>query len=102
MRYTYFDWAESFRRGEPTAVNGFVPLEKVYSFEPGDVTGVQGQLWCEYLPTPALVEYRAFPRLAALAEVGWSHQHDYQAFHTRLRRHLPTLDALKVNYRPLD
>jgi hexosaminidase len=72
MRYTYFDWAESFRREEPTAVNGFVPLEKVYSFEPGEVTGVQGQLWCEYLPTPALVEYRAFPRLCALAEVGWS------------------------------
>ncbi|HZM81681.1 MAG TPA: beta-N-acetylhexosaminidase [Candidatus Limnocylindrales bacterium] len=101
MRYTYFDWAESFRPGEPTAVNGFVPLEKVYSFEPGDVTGVQGQLWCEYLPTPALVEYRAFPRLAALAEVGWSSKRDYRQFDARLRRHLPTLDALKVNYRPL-
>lgn len=102
MRYTYFDWAESFRPGEPTAVNGFVPLEKVYSFEPGDVTGVQGQLWSEYLPTPALVEYRAFPRLAALAEVAWSPTRDYPGFHSRLRRHIPYLDSLNVNYRPLD
>ena len=102
MRYTYFDWAESFRRGEPVAVNGFVPLEKVYSFEPGDVTGVQGQLWCEYLPTPALVEYRAFPRLTAIAEVAWSKHRDYPAFHARLRKHLPVLDAMKVNYRRLD
>ncbi len=102
MRFTYFDWAESFRPSEPTAVNGFVPLQKVYSFEPGDVTGVQGQLWSEYLPTPALVEYRAFPRLAALAEVAWSCTRDYPGFHSRLLRHLPYLDGLNVNYRPLD
>jgi len=42
----------------------------------------------------------------ALAEVAWSsqasHQRDFPEFHARLRRHLPTLDALKVNYRPLD
>lgn len=103
MRYTYFDWAESFRRGEPTAVNGFVPLEKVYSFAPGDVTGVQGQLWTEYLPTPELVEYRAFPRLAALAEVGWTASRgQYRDFRERLVNHLPVWDALGLNYRPLD
>ncbi len=102
QQHCYFDWAEGFRRGEPTAIRGFLPLEQAYSFEPGDVTGVQGQLWSEYLPTPALVEYRAFPRLAALAEVGWSSAaKDFAGFSARLRAHLSLLDSLGVNYRPL-
>ncbi|WP_117209728.1 beta-N-acetylhexosaminidase [Allorhizocola rhizosphaerae] len=101
--HCYFDWSEGFRPGEPTAINGFVPLERVYRFEPGEVTGVQGQLWTEYLPTPALVEYRAFPRLAALAEVGWSQApKDFAGFKDRLRAHLSLLDSLNVNYRPVD
>lgn len=102
QQYLYFDLAEGFRRGEPTAIRGFTPVEKVYSYEPGDVTGVQGNLWCEYLSTPQLVEYRAFPRLAALAELGWSSTRDYPDFRARLERHLPYLDSLGVNYRPLD
>lgn len=103
QRHCYFDWAESFRRGEPTAITGYVPLSQAYAFEPGDVTGVQAQLWTEYLPTPSLVEYRAFPRLAALAEVAWSAApKDFDSFLTRLRPHLSLLDTLNVNYRPLD
>jgi hexosaminidase len=42
-------------------------------------------LSCEYLPTPALVEYRAFPRLVALAEVACSSKRGYPDFHNRLR-----------------
>jgi hexosaminidase len=99
--HAYFDWAEGFREGEPTAINGFLPLRKAYSFEPGDVTGVQGQLWTEYLPTPELVEYRAFPRLSALAEVAWSTPRDFADFEARLPAHLKLLDAFGVNYRPL-
>jgi hexosaminidase len=69
--HAYFDWAESERDDEPLAIAATVSLEDAYTFEPGDVTGVQGNLWTEYLPTGDLVEYRAFPRLAALAEVAW-------------------------------
>ena len=36
------------------------------------VLGSQGQLWTEYMPNPKRVEYMAWPRLAALAEVLWS------------------------------
>lgn len=99
--YAYFDWAEAYRPGEPVAINGFLPLEKAYSFDPGDVTGVQGQIWTEYLPTPELVEYRAFPRLIALAKVGWGKSGDYSVFLERLRNHLLFLDRFSVNYRPL-
>lgn len=103
QQHCYFDWSEGDRPGEPLAITGFVPLEQAYAFEPGDVTGVQGQLWTEYLPTPSLVEYRAFPRLAALAEVGWSSgPKDFADFQARLESHLSLLDGLKVNYRPPD
>ena len=102
QKHAYFDWAEGFREGEPLAITGFVSLETVYEFEPGDVTGVQGQLFTEYLPTPELVEYRAFPRLSALAEVGWSAHQDYRDFRARLPEHLRRLDSLGVNYRHVD
>ena len=65
---------------------------------------MQGQLWSEYLPTAELVEWRAYPRLAAVAEVGWTdpQPRDFAQFRGRLAAHLARLDVLKVNYRPLD
>jgi hexosaminidase len=102
--YLYLDWAESDGPDEPLSIRPGLPLEKVYSYQPGAVLGVQGQLWSEYLPTPELVEWRAFPRLAAAAEVGWTapQPRDFTEFRTRLAGHLARLDVLKVNYRPLD
>ncbi len=59
-----------------------ISLEKVYSFEPipqklsaaqaAHCLGVQGNLWAEHTPTPADVNRQIWPRLCALAEVGWS------------------------------
>lgn len=68
------------------------------------VLGVQGQLWTEYLPTPKAVEYLAFPRLIALAEVAWTPtaQRRLDDFRARLGPHLDRLRMLDVNYRPLD
>jgi hexosaminidase len=100
--HTYFDWAEGDATGEPMAINGTLPLETVHGFDPGPVLGTQGQLWSEYLPTTELVEWRAFPRLAALAEVGWSGPGGpYPDFAARLTPHLRRLDVLGVRYRPL-
>lgn len=101
QEYMYLDWAESDRPDEPLAINGTIPLAQVYSYQPGEVSGVQGQLWSEYLPTPDLVEWRAFPRLAALAEIGWTAARPpFAAFRERLQGHLRRLDALGVHYRP--
>jgi hexosaminidase len=102
--YLYLDWSESDGPDEPLAIRSGLPLAKVYSYQPGDVLGVQGQLWSEYLPTPELVEWRAYPRLAAAAEVGWSapEPRDFSEFRSRVAAHLARLDVLKVNYRPLD
>jgi hexosaminidase len=102
--YLYLDWAETTAAGEPLAIFAPLPLAKVYGYQPGDVFGIQGQLWSEYLPTPDLVEWRAYPRLAAAADVGWSapQPRDFTAFRARLAEHLHRLDVLKVSYRPLD
>ena len=112
--YTYLDYYQSEDRAkEPLAIGGFLPLEKVYGYEPipaalnaeqaRHVLGAQCQLWTEYIPNPQHLEYMAFPRLCALAEVTWSPaaRKDYADFNARLRTHLARLDVIGVNYRPL-
>ena len=112
--HTYFDYYQSQNTaGEPLAIGGFVPLQMVYSFEPvpaelepqyrSHILGGQGQIWTEYLPGPKQVEYMAFPRLTALAEVLWTkpERKDYRDFLDRLAVHLERLSALDVAFRPL-
>lgn len=109
--HMYLDYYQSRDPREPLAIGGFVPLEKVYSFEPvpteiepaqaRHILGVQGNLWAEYIKTPRHLDYMAFPRACAVAEVGWSplEGKDFQNFLTRLDRHLQRLAALGVNFR---
>lgn len=110
--YTYLDYYQSEDwDSEPLAIGGHVSLETVYGYEPipaslsakegRHVLGAQGQLWTEYMPDYHQVEYMAFPRLSALAEVVWTPaQHkDYGKFLSRLDAHLTRLDNLDVNYR---
>jgi hexosaminidase len=107
---TYFDHYQSADADEPLAIGGLTTVEDVAAWEPsagdgpGRLLGVQGQHWTEYLPTPAAVEYVAFPRLSALAEVAWTapERRDAADLLRRLPAHLERLDALGVNYRPLD
>jgi hexosaminidase len=113
--YSYFDYYQSQDRDrEPLAIGGYLPLERVYGYDPvpagleprfaTHVLGAQGQLWSEYLPGPKAVEYMAFPRLCALAEVVWTPKarKNDQDFLARLATHLERLAILDVNYRPLD
>lgn len=112
QEYTYLDFYQSTDvLNEPLAIGNFLPLEKVYSYEPLPeglspehtrfVLGTQAQLWGEFMPTADHVEYMAFPRLAAVAEVAWSSKNrNFEAFCNRLERHLKRLDILGVRYRP--
>lgn len=110
---TYLDYAQDDSADEPLAIGQSVTLEDVYTYEPSarwadpstfdKVLGVQFQLWREVIPDDAHLEYMAFPRACALAEVGWSEQRDdFAVFVQRLTRHLERLDAFGVNYRPLE
>lgn len=110
--HTYFDYYQAKSPDEPLAIGGFVPLEKVYEFDPVPpeltaeegrrILGTQGQLWSEYMPTPERVEYMAFPRSTALAEVVWTPKarKDYADFLRRLKGFEQRWKARGVNFRP--
>jgi hexosaminidase len=112
--HCYLDYAQTRGPNEPEAIGGLLPLPTVYAFEPIPATlaesqrkhilGAQGNLWSEYLWTPQDVEYFAFPRAVALAEVLWSPAapRDFADFRQRLSRHLQRLDQWEVRYRRLD
>jgi hexosaminidase len=92
------------------AIGGFLPLEKVYNFNPIPeeltkeeakfVLGAQGNIWTEYMSTPEKVEYMVFPRIIALAEVVWSAKEhkNYDDFIRRLEFFNKRLDAKNVQY----
>jgi len=112
--HTYFDYYQGSPEEEPLAIGVYLPLKKVYQYDPipkaitpekaKHVLGVQGQLWGEYISTPKHLEYMAYPRAIALAEVGWSPRRlkDYEKFIVRLRHHLKRLEAMGINYRQPD
>jgi hexosaminidase len=110
-RRTYLDYYPSKRADEPYRIGGLVETPTVYAFDPLEavpdrflehILGIQGQLWTEYSPTPRDVDYTAFPRACALAEVAWSDPsgRSWSEFEPRLAAHLERLDVLGVNYRP--
>jgi hexosaminidase len=112
---TYFDYYQSRdTQDEPLAIGGYLPLDMVYGFDPmpsdlesqyqKHILGAQGQLWTEYIRTPKEVEYMAYPRTAALAEVVWTPagKKDYQSFLARLNVHFERLQLMDVNYRPVE
>ncbi|GAA5085316.1 hexosaminidase [Thermocatellispora tengchongensis] len=106
-RHTYFDYYPAdpeAEPGQPRAQDGVVSLADVYRFAPPTIPGVLGaqcQLWTEYMPTPEHVEYMAFPRLCAFAEVAWGTAGDFEGFLARLPAHLDRLSALGVASGPI-
>jgi hexosaminidase len=108
---TYMDHSQSELPTEPLGHGGHNSLEDVYAYQPvpkelsadegKHVLGAQGQIWTEYMPGPKRVEYMAWPRLVALAEVLWSpgETRNWTDFQKRLATHLERLAILDVNYR---
>lgn len=113
--HAYLDYYQSRdTKGEPHGIGGYLPLSKVYSYDPvlkamtpeqaKHVLGVQFNLWAEYVPNGQHAEYMAYPRACAMAEVAWSpiENKDFARFQTGLSEHLKRLDAYGVNYRKFD
>ena len=109
--FMYFDYYQTkYTDNEPLAIGGYVPVEKVYSFEPvssdlpADVAkhiiGVQANLWSEYVPTYSHVEYMELPRMAALCEVQWCNPQnkDFANFKQRLAPLFRIYDKQGYNY----
>lgn len=132
---TYFDYYQADDEREPLAIGGPVTVDDVAAFSPSaaaaawseqaarHLVGTQFQLWTEYIRDSRALDYMAFPRACALAEVAWSggpaaRPKSAQAspaqamatpsqtatatdWHGRLAAHLRRLDAAGVGYRPL-
>ena len=109
--YLYFDYYQSPDKDkQPLAIGGNLPIDKVYSYEPvteamtpeqaAHIKGVQANVWTEYIPTFAQVQYMALPRWAALAEIQWMQPgtRDYAAFYKRLQHLAKIYDAEGYNY----
>jgi hexosaminidase len=107
--FCYLDYYQSQAANEPLAIGGYLPLDKVYSYnpDPADLTpeqqkhilGVQANLWTEYIPDFAKLTYMAYPRASAIAEVAWSPQasRNYDDFTARLTYHQKRLKAMGLN-----
>lgn len=107
----YFDYYQSDGDDEPYGRPPTVTWQDVAAYDPaegvdeahlGGLLGVQGQVWTEWIPDPAHLEYMVFPRLSVLAEIAWRGSADPATLETRLRAHLERLDARGVAHRPLD
>jgi len=91
----------------------FTPLQKTYSFEPipkkldkkyhDKILGIEAPLWCEWVPNRKRLEWQIFPRLTAVAEIGWTSKENrnYKSFIQRLKRFNKILDGIGVNYASL-
>jgi hexosaminidase len=108
--YCYLDHYQADPKTEPLAIGGYGTLKKVYGYEPTPavlsaeeakhILGAQGNVWTEYMATSDYVEYMAFPRAIALAEVTWSvkENRNYDNFVERMKDQFKRMDYLKVNY----
>ncbi|WP_353480598.1 family 20 glycosylhydrolase [Haliscomenobacter sp.] len=97
--YCYIDYYQSLHPDEPLAIGGYLPLKKVYSYNPIPkelnaeqakyILGAQANLWTEYIKEPSKLQYMANPRVQALAEVTWSGeaQKNFPDFVNRLLTH---------------
>ena len=109
--YFYFDYYQTnILDEEPLAIGGYVPIEKVYSFEPYQkeltaeenkhIIGLQANLWTEYITSFRHVEYMVLPRMAALSEIQWTQPQfkDYGDFLERMPKMFDIYDIYGYNY----
>ena len=107
----YLDHYQGDSKIEPVAIGGYTLLEKTYSYNPvpdtlvglgksNFVKGVQGNIWSEYMYTTDLMEYRIYPRILAVAEIGRTSLEgkDYKDFERRIDNALVRLDCHGINY----
>ncbi|TKG95030.1 beta-N-acetylhexosaminidase [Puteibacter caeruleilacunae] len=108
--WCYLDHYQGSPDEEPLAIGGFTTTEESYSYNPTPealtdaekkyILGVQGNLWSEYFPDSKHVEYMAYPRASALAEVGWTNLENksWDDFALRLKKHFKRFELLDVNF----
>jgi hexosaminidase len=109
--HVYFNYYQSRNTTEPVAAGHYIPLSKVYSYQPAAslpdsfqtyIAGVEGQAWSEYMNNEQLAAYMIFPRALALAELAWTpvRLRNYDHFLQRLRQQTPLLEQQGIHNAP--
>lgn len=108
--HLYFDYGQAEKDPGCEYIGGLLPLEKVYGFDPVAglpdelhryILGCQGNNWTEFTWTPAELEWKAYPRACALAEVAWTQAgcKSWERFSAAWKQaHSKRLDSMRVNY----
>lgn len=108
--HCYLDHYQAEPATQPLAIGGFTSLAKIYGYEPVPaslnaeeakyIMGAQGNVWTEYMPNSAHVEYMVYPRAAALSEVVWSpkESRNYESFMERMQSMIKRYYAYGINF----
>ena len=109
----YFDKYQSYDENiEPFGIGGYLPVEKVYSYEPcyegmpeeekAHIKGVQANMWTEYIASEDHLYYMLLPRLAALAEVQWCNEgrREWERFYASVDNFCQMYETMGYNYAP--
>lgn len=108
--HCYIDYYQGPMNEEPPGIGGYLPLSKVYDFNPvppklsaeaaRHILGGQANLWTEYVPTISHAQYMTFPRLAALSEALWSPQEvrSWEDFSRRIQQFMKRYELMGINY----
>ena len=110
--YCYIDAPQDAPYSQPESIGGYLPLEKVYSYDPAPETmskdvskyilGVQANLWAEFIVEDSHYEHMLWPRAIAVAEIGWS-QSENREFADFRRRAVDVVDRMiEEGYTPFD
>lgn len=110
--YCYFDYYQGVEAEEPAAFphNKFLPLQKVYAFDPTPkeltpeqsryILGGQANVWSEFIPTTAQVEYMVYPRALAMIECLWTKPalKDYAFFEQKVHTQYDRMSRYGINF----
>ena len=100
--FLYFDYAQDDNTLQHLYDGDIVPVDLTPE-QLKLIKGMQGNIWCERIPSEARLQWMVYPRALALAEKAWTPRKDqnWKDFHSRLLHHLDRLDAMGIQYRPL-
>jgi hexosaminidase len=109
--YLYLDYYQGHPATEPLNAGGYLPLSTVYNYEPLPssltpeeqtyIKGVQANIWTEFIPDQAMVDYMTWPRAMALSETAWSPaaKKNINRFLKKMPAELQRMETENVNFR---
>ncbi len=110
--YCYIDAPQDAPYSQPESIGGYLPLDKVYSYDPAPATmapevsrhikGVQANLWAEFIVEDNHYEHMLWPRAIAVAEIGWSERENmnFEEFRPRAVKIVDRM--IEEGYTPFD